>query len=90
MTDKLNDFQLILTDGSDPLLPNGNNIAFCYGDMQWTTGSASQCVGGFGGDIFSSSASTMGSTPAGAGGDPLLPWSWPCSTLVAADLFLAP
>ena len=49
MTDKLNDFQLILTDGSDPLLPNGNNIAFCYGDMQWTTGSASQGVGGFGG-----------------------------------------
>lgn len=49
MTDKLNDFQLIITDGSDPLLPNGNNIAFCYGDMQWTTGSASQGVGGFGG-----------------------------------------
>ena len=49
MTDKVNDFQLILTDGSDPLLPNGNNIAFCYGDMQWTTGSASSGVGGFGG-----------------------------------------
>ena len=49
MTDKLNDFQLILTDGSDPLLPNGNNIAFCYGDIQWTTGSASSGVGGFGG-----------------------------------------
>jgi gliding motility-associated-like protein len=49
MTDKLNDFQLIITDGSDPLLPNGNNIAFCYGDMQWTTGSASSGTGGFGG-----------------------------------------
>lgn len=49
MTDKLNDFQLILTDGTDPMLPNGNNIAFCYGDMQWTTGSASSGVGGFGG-----------------------------------------
>ncbi len=49
MSDKLNDFQLILTDGSDPLLPNGNNIAFCYGDMQWTTGSASGGTGGFGG-----------------------------------------
>lgn len=49
MADKVNDFQLIITDGSDPLLPNGNNIAFCYGDMQWTTGSASQGVGGFGG-----------------------------------------
>jgi gliding motility-associated-like protein len=48
-TDKLNDFQLIITDGSDPLLPNGNNVAFCYGDMQWTTGDASQGSGGFGG-----------------------------------------
>jgi gliding motility-associated-like protein len=46
---KLNDFQLIITDGSDPLLPNGSNVAFCYGDMQWTTGSASGGVGGFGG-----------------------------------------
>ena len=49
MADKLNDFQLIITDGTDPILPNGNNIAFCYGDMQWTTGSASQGVNGFGG-----------------------------------------
>ncbi|MBC7696526.1 MAG: gliding motility-associated C-terminal domain-containing protein [Burkholderiales bacterium] len=49
MSDKLNDFQLIITDGSNPILPNGNNIAFCYGDMQWTTGSASSGVGGFGG-----------------------------------------
>ncbi len=48
-TDKINDFQLIITDGSDPIIPGGNNIAFCYGDMQWTTGSASQGVGGFGG-----------------------------------------
>lgn len=49
MADKVNDFQLIITDGSDPLLPNGNNVAFCYGDMQWTTGSASGGTGGFGG-----------------------------------------
>lgn len=48
-TDKLNDFQLIITDGSDPILPNGNNVAFCYGDMQWTTGDASNGNGGFGG-----------------------------------------
>ncbi len=47
--DKVNNFQLIITDGSDPLLPNGNNVAFCYGDMQWTTGSASSGSGGFGG-----------------------------------------
>ncbi len=47
--DKLNDFQLILTDGTDPLLPAGSNVAFCYGDMQWTTGDASLGVNGFGG-----------------------------------------
>ena len=48
-TDKINDFQLIITDGNDPIIPGGNNIAFCYGDMQWTTGSASSGVNGFGG-----------------------------------------
>lgn len=49
MADMVNDFQLIITDGTDPILPNGNNVAFCYGDMQWTTGSASGGTGGFGG-----------------------------------------
>ena len=48
-TDKLNTFQLIITNGLDPVLPAGNNIAFCYEDMQWTTGSASAGVNGFGG-----------------------------------------
>lgn len=48
-SDKTNTFQLIITDGSDPILPPGNNIAFCYADMQWTTGSASGGTGGFGG-----------------------------------------
>ncbi len=47
--DKVNDFQLILTDGTDPLLPAGSNVAFCYGDMQWTTGDASGGMNGFGG-----------------------------------------
>ncbi|CAN5434245.1 hypothetical protein BH09BAC5_BH09BAC5_01240 [soil metagenome] len=47
--DKVNDFQLILTDGTDPLLPSGSNVGFCYGDMQWTTGDASSGVNGFGG-----------------------------------------
>lgn len=47
--DKRNTFQLIITNGADPLIPNGNNVAFCYKDMQWTTGAASQGVGGFGG-----------------------------------------
>lgn len=45
----LNTFQLILTDGSDPILDAGKNVSFCYQDMQWTTGSASGGTGGFGG-----------------------------------------
>lgn len=48
-SDKLNTFQLILTDGLDTLLPQGKNVAFCYGDMQWTTGDASAGINGFGG-----------------------------------------
>lgn len=47
--DKVNTFQLIITDGSDPLIPGGNNVSFCYGDMQWTTGDASGGSNGFGG-----------------------------------------
>lgn len=49
MSDKKNTFQLIITDGSDPLIANGNNVAFCYQDMQWTTGGASGGTNGFGG-----------------------------------------
>lgn len=48
--DKLNDFQLIITDGNDPILPPGNNVSFCYGDMEWTTGDASGGTNGFGGN----------------------------------------
>jgi len=48
-TDKLNTFKLILTNGADPLIGIGNNVAFVYGDMQWTTGSYSGGVNGFGG-----------------------------------------
>jgi hypothetical protein len=46
--DKLNTFQLIITNGSDPVI-DGGNVAFCYQDMDWTTGDASQGVNGFGG-----------------------------------------
>lgn len=46
--DKLNDFQLIITNGNDPIVPSGN-VMFCYGDMQWTTGDASGGFNGFGG-----------------------------------------
>lgn len=49
MEDKLNTFQLIISDGLDSLVPNGSNVSFCYGDMQWTTGSASGGTNGFGG-----------------------------------------
>lgn len=62
-TDKVNTFQLIITNGSDPILSIGNNIAFCYGDMQWTTGDASQGVNGFGG-----TPATVGVNQGGSGG----------------------
>ncbi len=48
-TDKINTFSLIITDGNDPVIGVGNNVAFCYQDMQWTTGDASNGVNGFGG-----------------------------------------
>lgn len=47
--DKRNSFQLILTNGADPSVPGGGNVAFCYKDMQWTTGGASSGQNGFGG-----------------------------------------
>ena len=49
LTDKLNSFQLIISDGTDPAVPGGNNVSFCYGSMQWTTGAASGGIDGFGG-----------------------------------------
>jgi len=48
-TNMLNSFQLILTDGNDPVIGMGRNASFCYQDMQWTTGAASSGVNGFGG-----------------------------------------
>ena len=48
-TDKVNTFSLIITDGNDPVIGVGNNVAFCYQDMQWTTGDASGGSNGFGG-----------------------------------------
>ncbi len=49
-SDKKNTFQLIISDGLDPIIPNGNNIAFCYGDMQWATGDSGTVISnGFGG-----------------------------------------
>lgn len=48
-TDKLNNFQLIITNGEDPVIGIDKNVSFCYKDMQWTTGAASQGINGFGG-----------------------------------------
>ena len=48
-TDLKNSFQLIITDGTDPVIGVGKNVSFCYLNMDWTTGAASQGVGGFGG-----------------------------------------
>lgn len=45
--DKLNSFQLVLTNGSDPILPVGKNVGFYYKQMQWTTGDASSGLNGF-------------------------------------------
>ena len=47
--DKRNTFELIFTDGNDPLIGVGNNVAFSYAEMQWTTGEASGGIGGLGG-----------------------------------------
>ncbi|MCH2199347.1 MAG: hypothetical protein MK081_11255, partial [Flavobacteriales bacterium] len=44
-----NTFQVIITEGSDPILDSGNNVAFNYEVMDWTTGDASQGSLGFGG-----------------------------------------
>ncbi len=44
-----NTFQVIISDGVSTVCPPGNNIIFIYGDMQWTTGTASGGAGGFGG-----------------------------------------
>jgi hypothetical protein len=47
--DKLNSFQMLISDGNDEAMGLGNNICFCYQHMDWTTGSASDGVDGFGG-----------------------------------------
>ncbi|HEY0109984.1 MAG TPA: nidogen-like domain-containing protein, partial [Fibrella sp.] len=46
---KINTFQLVFGTTNDPVIGAGNNVRFNYGDMQWTTGDASQGAAGFGG-----------------------------------------
>jgi gliding motility-associated-like protein len=47
-------FEVIVSDGTDPIIPNGNNIEFCYGNMQWAVGTASGGTNGFGSTTSSS------------------------------------
>jgi hypothetical protein len=51
-TDKLNTFQVVISDGSRSVSGSESaNICFCYGDMQWTTGDAdNDDANGFGGN----------------------------------------
>ncbi len=46
--DKRNSYQLILTDGVDPIV-QGGNAAFLYADMQWTSGDLSNGTNGLNG-----------------------------------------
>jgi hypothetical protein len=48
--DLQNTFQVLISDGNDPELGIGNNVCFCFGDMQWATGDVGSGSGGFGGD----------------------------------------
>jgi hypothetical protein len=61
-TDKLNAFQLILTDRSIGNAPGDFDIEFLYEDMNWTTGDASSGSGGLGG-VISRAGWNSGSGP---------------------------
>lgn len=47
--DKLNTFQVIISNGDGADVPAGKNVCFSYAEMQWTTGDASGGSDGFGG-----------------------------------------
>jgi hypothetical protein len=47
--DGWNSFQLIITNGTDPIVPNGNNISFCYPEMEWACSDSSGGFSGYGG-----------------------------------------
>lgn len=40
LTDSLNSFQLTITNGNSAEVRDGNNVAFCYKEMQWAVGRA--------------------------------------------------
>lgn len=47
--EKRNTFEVAISDGTNTVMGEGVTIAFCYGEMQWTTGFASGSNSGFGG-----------------------------------------
>jgi Secretion system C-terminal sorting domain len=47
--DGWNTFQLIISNGNDPVLPDGTNLQFCYPEMQWSCADASGGFSGYGG-----------------------------------------
>ena len=47
--DKLNTFQVAISDGTNPVMGLGNTICFSYNNMDWTGGDASGGLNGFGG-----------------------------------------
>ncbi|MFK7758223.1 MAG: gliding motility-associated C-terminal domain-containing protein [Flavobacteriales bacterium] len=44
-----NTFQIVITDQTDPIIGEGNNVGLFYQDMQWGVGNSAGGVGGFGG-----------------------------------------
>lgn len=56
-----NSFQIIITNGEDPVIGVGNNLAFCYKDMQWAAGDWNGGVGGFGGTAAATVGANRGS-----------------------------
>lgn len=45
--DEFNSFQVTITNGTDPVLPAGNNVQFCYNIMMWATTSDTTGFGGY-------------------------------------------
>lgn len=55
-------FQVTITDGLDSTIGLGNTVEYCYRTLQWTTGSASGGVNGFGGTPATVGANRGGNT----------------------------
>ncbi|HTB30655.1 MAG TPA: T9SS type A sorting domain-containing protein [Bacteroidia bacterium] len=47
--DLYDNFQVVITNGSDSILPPGDNVSFCYWLMKWQSADSSGGSGGFGG-----------------------------------------